>query len=55
MQVFTDANLLYWNPTSTFHCGACGVETAAEDKGYNKSDVTAAFKVVGVACNKCTA
>jgi len=52
-EVFTDANLMYWNPTSTMHCGACGVETAAEDRGYRKSDVTAAFSVVGVSCGKC--
>ena len=52
-QVFTDANLMYWNPTSTMHCGACGVETAASDRGYSKADVTAAFSVVGVNCALC--
>ena len=44
---------MYWNPTSTMHCGACGVEAAAADRGYNKDDVTAAFKVVGVQCALC--
>ena len=51
--MFTDANMLYWNPTSTFDCGVCGVESAAEDRGYNKDDVTAAFNAVGVSCGKC--
>ncbi|XP_067931751.1 virulence metalloprotease-like isoform X1 [Watersipora subatra] len=52
-EIFTDANLFYWNPTSTMHCGACGVESAAADRGYNVHDVTAAFQVVGVSCGKC--
>lgn len=32
-QVFTDVNLMYWG-TITIHCGACGVETDAEYRGW---------------------
>ena len=41
---------MYWNPTSTMHCGGCGVETAASDRGYSKAD---AFSVVSVNCALC--
>ncbi len=44
------ANQTYWTANSTFDAGACGVESAAGDKGYNVADVTAAFAAVGVAC-----
>ena len=33
---------------------ACGVESAAEDRGYNKDDVTAAFNAVRVSCSRCS-
>ncbi len=49
-QVYALANKSYWSPNSTFNAGACGVESAATDLGYNKADVTAAFAGVGVAC-----
>lgn len=49
-EVFTLANQTYWTANSTFDQGACGVESAAEDKGYSKADVTASFASVGVAC-----
>ena len=49
-QVMARANALYWTASSTFNQGACGVETAATDLGYNKADVTAAFSAVGVSC-----
>ena len=49
-KTFARANANYWTPSSTFNSGACGVETAAQDLGYNKADVTAAFTVVGVSC-----
>ncbi|HVQ32851.1 MAG TPA: M4 family metallopeptidase [Lysobacter sp.] len=49
-KVFALANKNYWTPSSTFNSGACGVETAAQDLGLNKADVTAAFSVVGVSC-----
>ena len=49
-QTFAKANRDYWTPSSTFNSGACGVETAAQDLGFNKADVTAAFNVVGVTC-----
>ncbi|NQZ07353.1 MAG: M4 family metallopeptidase [Algicola sp.] len=44
------ANQTYWTANSTFDAGACGVESAAGDKGYSVADVTAAFAAVGVAC-----
>ena len=49
-QVYALANKVYWTATSTFNTGACGVESAATDLGYVKSDVTAAFAGVGVSC-----
>lgn len=47
---FLRANQIYWSATSTFNQGACGVEFAASDLGYNAADVTAAFASVGVTC-----
>ena len=47
-EVMADANRVYWTANSTFNQGACGVEKAAADRGYNVADVTAAFNVVGV-------
>ncbi|PHV10397.1 M4 family metallopeptidase [Chitinimonas sp. BJB300] len=49
-EVMADANRLYWKNDSTFDEGACGVEKAAENRGYPKADVTAAFNGVGVSC-----
>ena len=49
-QVMADANRLYWTSSSTFNQGACGVESAAVNRGYVKADVTAAFASVGVSC-----
>ncbi|WDE09330.1 M4 family metallopeptidase [Thalassomonas viridans] len=49
-QVMAKANQVYWTANSTFDEGACGVESAAEDLGYTKADVTAAFDAVGVVC-----
>lgn len=49
-QVMADANRLYWTSNSTFNQGACGVETAAVNRGFVKADVTAAFASVGVSC-----
>ena len=45
------ANANYWTASTDFNQGACGVETAATDLGYNKADVTAAFAAVGVSCS----
>lgn len=50
-EVMADANHLYWTANSTFNQGACGVEKAAADRGYQVADVTAAFKGVGVSCS----
>jgi pseudolysin/vibriolysin len=49
-QVFQLANKSYWTATSTFNSGACGVESAADDMGFNKNDVITAFNGVGVTC-----
>ncbi|WDE05336.1 M4 family metallopeptidase [Thalassomonas viridans] len=49
-QVMAKANQTYWTANSTFDEGACGVESAAEDLGHSKADVTAAFDAVGVVC-----
>jgi Zn-dependent metalloprotease len=45
-----DANRLYWSANSTFNQGACGVESAAGNRGYSVADVTSAFSAVGVSC-----
>ncbi|NQY65935.1 MAG: M4 family metallopeptidase, partial [Alteromonadaceae bacterium] len=50
-EVMALANQAYWTANSTFDAGACGVESAAADKGYNVADVTAAFDIVGVSCD----
>jgi pseudolysin/vibriolysin len=49
-EVFARANAMYWTATTTFNSGACGTETAADDYGYPRSDVVAAFNAVGVTC-----
>ena len=49
-QVYALANKSYWTATSTFNSGACGVESAATDLGYDKNAVIAAFNSVGVTC-----
>jgi len=49
-KVYALANKSYWTANSTFNSGACGVESAATDLGYNKNDVIAAFSGVGVTC-----
>ncbi|WP_156183866.1 M4 family metallopeptidase [Chromobacterium sp. LK1] len=49
-EVFVDANRLYWTSNATYNSAACGVEKAAEARGYSKADVTKAFTAVGVAC-----
>ena len=50
-QVFARANRDYWTANVTFNQGACGVETATSDLGFNVADVTAAFSSVGVSCS----
>ena len=47
-EIFTTANQLYWTANSTFDQGGCGVAKAAADRGYNVTDVRAAFNTVGV-------
>jgi vibriolysin len=49
-EVFERANAMYWTATATYNSGACGVENAADDYGYSRSDVVAAFNAVGVTC-----
>ncbi|NMH64465.1 M4 family metallopeptidase [Shewanella salipaludis] len=48
--VFVLANQMYWTPTSDYNQAACGVESAAADRGYSVADVAAAFSSVGVTC-----
>ncbi|WDE02555.1 M4 family metallopeptidase [Thalassomonas actiniarum] len=48
-ETYVVANQLYWQATSSFEDGACGVYTAARDLGYNLNDVETAFNGVGVA------
>ncbi|WP_020406694.1 M4 family metallopeptidase [Hahella ganghwensis] len=50
-EVFVRANQTYWTPNTDFNDGACGAENSAEDLGYSKDDVTAAFTEVGVSCD----
>jgi len=47
---FAGANRDYWTPDVNFYDAACGVETSAEDQGWTKADVTAAFAGVDVEC-----
>ncbi len=47
---FAVANRDYWTPSTDYDSGACGVESAAEDLGYTKADVTSAFAAVDVSC-----
>ena len=47
-QVFAVANRDYWTASTNFNTGACGVQRAATDLGFNLSDVVASFQVVGV-------
>jgi vibriolysin len=49
-KAFAKANQDYWTPSTDFYNGACGVESAAEDLGYAKADVTAAFASVNSDC-----
>ncbi len=49
-KVFALANKAYWTATADYNSGACGVEAAATDLGYNQSDVINAFTGVGVTC-----
>ena len=49
-KAFARANRDYWTASSTFNQGACGVETAAQDLGFSKADVTTAFAGTNVAC-----
>jgi hypothetical protein len=49
-RAFANANRDYWVPNETMAGGACKVEQAATDNGYDATDVAAAFAVVGLAC-----
>ena len=44
-EIMALANKTYWTATSDFDQAACGVEKAAGDKGYNKADVKAGFRL----------
>jgi hypothetical protein len=47
-ELMVDANRLYWTSNSSFNQAACGVERAANNRGYAVADVSAAFAEVGV-------
>lgn len=49
-QVFSDANRMYWNAESNYNQAACGVITAAKNRGFKSDDVVSAFSQVGVRC-----
>lgn len=49
-KVFAWANQTYWTSATSFSSAACGVETAADDLGFNIQDVKSAFSAVGVGC-----
>ena len=48
--VYVRANQLYWNSSTNYNSGACGVESAAADLGYSVSAVTSSLAAVGVSC-----
>ena len=35
------------------HCAACGLSTAAKDRGYEPDDVIDVFRSVGISCKAC--
>lgn len=47
-RAFVLANQAYWNQTTSFDQGGCGVMKAAKDLGYSSADVISAFQAVGV-------
>jgi hypothetical protein len=49
-EVMALANQTYWTANTDFTNAACGVEYAAQDKGYDSFDVSNAFNAVGVYC-----
>lgn len=49
--LFTMANKMYWTSSSTYNQGACGVEKAAKDLGYDVATVKSSFQTVGVSCS----
>ena len=55
LQVFTNANVIYWRPTETFNSGACGVKKAAYDLKKTAQaviDVDNAFSTVDIRCDQ---
>lgn len=47
-QIFARANRDYWTASTNFNQGACGVQRAASDLGFNVQNVVTAFTAVGV-------
>ena len=47
-EVFVLANQIYWNQSTGFDEGACGVARSALDLNYSSDDVIDAFAVVGI-------
>lgn len=55
LQVFTNANVIYWRQRETMHSGACGVKKAAHDLHNTIQavrDVDSAFASVDLRCNR---
>lgn len=51
--VFATANMHYWTSQATFATGACGAIKAANQLGYDKGAVKAAFTGVGISTEQC--
>ena len=47
-QAFARANRDYWTASTSYNQGACGVQQAAADLGFNVQNVVSAFSAVGV-------
>ena len=47
-RTFVTANVMFWQPTTGFQDGACGVMKAAQSLGYPDPDVINAFALVGI-------
>lgn len=52
-QIMVNANIKYWNPTTNFSEGACGVLYAAKDLNVNSDVVITSFKKVGIDTTHC--
>lgn len=51
--MFARANRCFWDAGTTFHCAACGLQSAAGDLGFDVLAVDLALAAVGVECMLC--